>query len=171
MFMIIAPNLASRNEASSFSARCNIDAVDRDNGIWSALSQLEETYPGFRNWYWNKVVPGLRTGERRIFLIGSAASPKGIAIAKKNYAELKICTLWVTPSERGRGLGRKLLEDAVEWVGVDRPLFTVPHERYKELLPLTKKLGFYETAQIRSLYRLGVVEHIFNGVQSMTLSS
>lgn len=164
-------NFGSKYGTGRLSARRVIDSIDCAHGVWPVLRPLEAIYPGFRGWYWGKVVPGLATGQRGLFLVGSASSPKGLAIAKRDRAEPKVCTLWVAPSERERGLGRNLLEEAIEWVGADRPLFTVPQERYDELLPLTRKLGFRETAQLGSLYRPGVVEHVFNGSQSPVLSS
>lgn len=169
--MVIPLNLGPRLGTDCLMARRVIDPTGRADAAWRALHSLEAMYPGFRRWYWGKVVPGLATGERHIFLDGHVSSPRGLAIAKRDSTEAKVCTLWVAPSERGRGLGQELLEKAVEWVGVDHPLFTVPQERYDELLPLTQKLGFCETAPLESLYRPGIVEHIFNGTQTRTLSS
>lgn len=171
MLMDIPFDLAPRRGADCLLPRRTIDLIDCAYALWPVLYPLETVYPGFGRWYWDKVLPGLATGQRGLFLIGSASKPKGLAIAKRDHAEPKVCTLWVAPSERGHGLGRELLEEAIEWVGVDRPLFTVPQERYDELLPLTRKLGFHETAQVESLYRAGVVEYIFNGFQSPVLSS
>lgn len=169
--MDITLDLAPRRGSDCLLVRGTIDLIDRAYALWPVLSPLKTVYPGFASWYWDKVIPGLATGQRGLFLIGSASNPKGLAIAKRDHAEPKVCTLWVAPSERGHGLGRELLEEAIEWVGVNRPLFTVPQERYDELLPLTRKLGFHESPPMESLYRPGVVEYIFNGVQSPTLSS
>lgn len=171
MHMDIPFNLGPRHGTDRLLASRGIDLIGCAHDVWPVLRSLEAVYPGFGRWYWDKVVPGLATGERGLFLIGPASSPKALAIAKRDSGERKVCTLWVKPSERSRGLGRRLLEEAVDWVGVDRPLFTVPQERYAELLPLTQKLGFRETARVESLYRPGIVEHIFNGSQTPTLSS
>ncbi len=151
------PLLAGPNETAA-------DSLSREaEKLWPTLSHLEGTYPGFTSWYWNKVVPGLSRGTRHLFWEGSLDAPSAVAILKREGGESKICTAWVSESERGRSLGRRLLEESIEWLGVTRPLFTVPAERYAEFEPLMQRLGFVETARIESLYRPGVVEHVYNG--------
>jgi GNAT superfamily N-acetyltransferase len=131
--------------------------------VWPTLAPLKATYPGFSNWYWSKVVPGVLRGTRAILRQGPVDAPSGLAIVKRDAAENKICTLWVSEAGRGRGLGHDLLKEAIDWIGDDRPLFTVPAQRYDEFQPLMKRFCFEETARLNSLYRPGVVEHIYNG--------
>jgi hypothetical protein len=125
-------------------------------------------YPGFADWFWGKVVPGLgRT--RRIFRVGPVSQPAALAIAKLEGGEAKICTLWVSPTERESGHGRALFGEAIQWLGVERPLFTVPEERLAEFAPLLSRFSFKRTASIESLYRAGSVEHVFNGASRVAL--
>lgn len=131
--------------------------------LWPTLAHLEATYPGFRAWYWSKVVPGLDNATRQILHVGSIRTPTAVAIVKCDESESKICTLWVAEAHRGKGVGRELLEEAIDWTGVNRPLFTVPAERYEEFRPLMVRFGFEETARIHSMYRPGVIEHVYNG--------
>ena len=139
--------------------------------LWPTLSRLEGTYPGFTSWYWNKVMLGLSRGTRHLFWEGSLDAPSAVAILKREGGESKICTAWVAESERGHSLGRRLLEESIEWLGEARPLFTVPAERYAEFEPLMRRLGFIETARIESLYRPGAVEHVFNGLLVPSLNA
>jgi GNAT superfamily N-acetyltransferase len=141
----------------------HLDAVGEAELLWPTLRHLDSTYPGFRNWFWEKVVPDLGTGARRIFRIGSCEAPSAIGIAKRYPSEAKICTVWVAESERGQGLAKELMYEAIDWLGTAEPLFTVPAERHTEFLSLVKRLKFHETDRVRSLYRAGVVEHIYNG--------
>lgn len=142
---------------------CFRDTASEAAVFWPTLSHLESTYPGFRAWYWGKVVPGLDNATRQILYVGSIRKPSAVAIVKRDGSESKICTLWVSETYRGNGIGRKLLQDAIECAGVDRPLFTVPHERYEEFRPLMARFGFEETTRIESIYRPGVIEHVYNG--------
>lgn len=137
--------------------------ADQADLIWPRLEHLELTYPGFRNWFYGKVVPGLRTGERSVLIRGAFSDPSGIAITKRDAHETKVCTLWVAHAYRQSGLGKDLLEEAIDWCDDALPLFTVPAEQIASFAGLVQRFGFVETARIRSLYRLGVVEHIFNG--------
>ncbi|GEL44822.1 hypothetical protein MEX01_54130 [Methylorubrum extorquens] len=139
--------------------------------LWPTLSHLEGTYPGFTSWYWNKVMPGLSRGTRHLLWEGSLDAPSAVAILKREGGESKICTAWVAESERKRNLGRRMLEESIDWLGEARPLFTVPAERYAEFEPLMRRLGFVETARIESLYRPGVVEHVFNGSLAPSLNT
>ncbi|MCW2339164.1 GNAT superfamily N-acetyltransferase [Sphingobium sp. B2D3A] len=139
--------------------------------VWPTLAPLKMTYPGFSSWYWSKVVPGILRGTRAILRQGSLNAPSGLAIVKRDVTENKICTLWVSEEGRGRGLGRELLEEAIDWIGDDHPLFTVSAQRYEEFQPLMKRFRFNETQRLNSLYRPGVVEHIYNGQLSAQLQS
>jgi len=136
---------------------------DQADLIWPAIEHLELTYPGFRVWFYGKVVPGLRTGERGLLVRGAISNPSGIAITKRDANETKVCTLWVADAYRQSGLGKELLEEAIDWCDEALPLFTVPAEQIAAFVGLVERFGFVETARIRSLYRPGVVEHIFNG--------
>lgn len=136
---------------------------DQADLIWPTIEHLELTYPGFRTWFYGKVVPGLRTGERSILIKGAISDPSGIAITKRDPHETKVCTLWVADAYRQSGLGRDLLEEAIDWCDYAQPLFTVPAEQIASFAGLVERFSFVETARIRSLYRPGVVEHIFNG--------
>lgn len=146
-------------------------AVEEASTLWPTLAHLEGIYPGFRNWYFGKVVAGLAAGSRHILRAGSMSDPTGIAIVKREHGEAKICTLWVAEQERHGGLGLDLFQEAIEWCDTDKPLFTVPEERYDEFVPLLRRHSFEETARVRSLYRPGVIEHIFNGLVRPTLQS
>src|SRR5690606_5518850 len=89
-------------------------------------------YPGFREWFWGKVVPGIATGER--FCTGAIVNERlvGIAIGKRTTAESKLCTLWTSPEVRGNRVATRLARDAFQRLETDRPLFTVQEERIAE---------------------------------------
>lgn len=68
----------------------------------------------------------------------------GIVVAKKSD-ERKICTLWVEPSHRNRGIGVRLLRTAMDWLGTDRPLASAP-ESQRAIHQLMTRLGFLQTS-------------------------
>lgn len=130
---------------------------------WDALQHLETCYPGFQTWYWGKVVPGLSTGERSLLVKSFRGRVAGVAISKRDATEAKLCTLWVSRAARMAGVGRELMQGAIDWLEDDFPLFTVPAERIDAFGPLLKRFRFEETSQLTSVYRPGVTEHVFNG--------
>jgi GNAT superfamily N-acetyltransferase len=130
--------------------------------IFSYLSHLEVLYPGFQQWYWKKVVPGLLDGSRRAF-VEDDGRITGIVIAKFTRSERKLCTVWVDSNQAGRGIGRALMEEAMAWLCTTHPLITVPEERVPEFNALFDRWRFSLNQVVPSLYRPGFQEYVFNG--------
>ncbi|WP_203232241.1 GNAT family N-acetyltransferase [Gemmobacter caeruleus] len=130
--------------------------------IWCELRHLEAVYPGFKHWYWGKVVPGVALGSRRIFTSTYNGRISGIVIAKRE-SEKKICTVWVPSEFRGRAIARELMESAITWVGTPRPLFTVPDGRMCEFYKLVDFFDFEHRETVTDFYGSGRIEHVFNG--------
>lgn len=124
---------------------------------------MEEVYPGFGSWYWKKVVPGLSDGSRRMLTSTEGGVLNGVVIAK-SQCEKKICTVWVPRKFRGRSIARRLMQDALDWLGTAKPLFTVPDERMDEFSVLVRELGFEHCSTEVNYYGTGRLEHVFNGV-------
>lgn len=120
-------------------------------------------YPDFQGWFYGKVVPGLRKGERCIIPWTIDSKLAGIAICKRSPIERKLCTLWVSPDVRARGVAAKLARDAFAWIGNPKPLFTVPEERSAEFAALVQGWEFSKPTAYDSFYRAGRVEYVFNG--------
>ncbi|WP_082640630.1 GNAT family N-acetyltransferase [Aureimonas sp. N4] len=120
-------------------------------------------YPDFQRWFFNKVVPGLHTGERCIFPWSINGHLAGVAICKRTPVEQKLCTLWVSPNHRTRGVAAMLARDAFAWLGSTRPLFTVPEERFADFEGLVEGWKFPKPMVYDGLYRTGRIEYVFNG--------
>jgi len=129
--------------------------------LFVKLAHLEEVYPGFRNWYWGKVIDGFIDGSRRAFVAGGD-QVTGIVIAKRTASERKLCTVWVDSRSGGRGVGAALMKDAMSWLATDKPLITVPAERISEFQPLFKRWRFSLDHVADSMYRYGRREYVFN---------
>lgn len=130
--------------------------------IWCELRHLEAVYPGFKYWYWGKVVPGVSLENRRIFVSTDNGRISGIVIAKSEN-EKKICTVWVPAEFRGRAVARELMESAITWLGTPRPLFTVPDGRMREFSKLIEFFDFEHRDMVIDFYGSGRIEHVFNG--------
>lgn len=120
-------------------------------------------YPDFQGWFYGKVVAGLRIGERCIIPWTIDGRLAGIAICKRTPMERKLCTLWVSPNVRARGVAGKLARDAFAWMGDSKPLFTVPEERSGEFSGLVEAWSFPKATAYDGLYRTGRIEYVFNG--------
>lgn len=125
------------------------------------LSYLETIYPGFRHWFDSKVQPGIDAGTRYLDVIEHDEKLAGIVIAKNEDEEKKLCTVWVHPDFRGRGIGIRLIRAACLWLGTDRPLASVSEANHAPVDKLLKKLGFLHTSS-KVNPKTGLIEHFYN---------
>lgn len=130
--------------------------------VYQSISHIEFYYPRLHSWYFHRVIPDVFAGKRRIFVRLSCCGIAGLAIAKRGV-ENKLCTLWVHPESRARGIAMDLAQEAFDWMKDDHPLFTVPEERILEFRCLLDRWDFRQTGEVRSAYRPGRSEFIFNG--------
>jgi hypothetical protein len=134
--------------------------------IYSELGQLEALYPSFHAWYWDKVVPDTMSGNRKIFISLTQEKISGIVIAKRTQSERKLCTIWTPRSFRHSGVATRILRNAIDWLGSERPLISIPEDRISEFRPLVTRWNFSCTQVLRSYYRPGMIEFVFNGCLS-----
>jgi GNAT superfamily N-acetyltransferase len=125
------------------------------------LSYLETIYPGFRYWFDNKVQPGIGAGTRYLDVIEYDGRLAGIVIAKNEDGEKKLCTIWVHPDFRGRGVGIRLIRAACLWLGTNRPLASVSEANHVPVGKLLRKLGFLHTSN-KINPKTGLIEHFYN---------
>lgn len=152
------------NPATDFETGCHMTAIRTDidaMDLLQRIQELESVYPGFRDWYLSKVVPGVADGTRRVFAEISDLGISGVAIAKRGGGELKLCTLWKDSNSDG-GTAVALARSAMEWLGTERPSFTVPADRIHRLRPVLNHFGIDGGIAVGSLYRDGVGEFLFN---------
>jgi hypothetical protein len=137
--------------------------------IYAALERagVSELYPDFQPWFFNRVVPGLYSNERRIITVELEGELAGVAICKCNGLERKLCTLWVPQMLRVRGVASELGRRAFDWLDTDRPLFTIPEERFLEFESLVRAWGFTMPTVYPNLYRRGRTEYVYNGSSSI----
>lgn len=129
------------------------------------LSYLETIYPGFRHWFDSKVQPGILARTRYLDVIEYDDKIAGIVIAKNDDGEKKLCTVWVHPDFRGRGIGIRLVRAACLWLGTDRPLASVSEANHAPVDKLLRKLGFLHTSS-KMNPKTGLIEHFYNETKS-----
>lgn len=135
--------------------------------ILSTLQELSYYYPGFTEWFHNKIHPGLTTGERSILLDLQNGHLRGLAITKNTKNEKKLCCVRVLPPFVGSGIGIKLFERSFQSLGTEKPLISVSEEKEAEFNRIFHYFGFNLTEQYPDLYRAGRYESSFNGTLSL----
>ncbi len=120
------------------------------------------TYPGHEKWYRETFLPGLKKGER-MYVVATDDGGKlaGCVLIKNTADEKKICTLFVDPDFRKRGVARELMEASLKELG-EHPLITVSSRNLNQLNPLLKHFRFHLSASRQGAYGKGDTEYYFN---------
>jgi ribosomal protein S18 acetylase RimI-like enzyme len=75
---------------------------------------------------------------RHLWVAESETGIVGMCLARKEDEVRHIQALYVLPDEQGQGIGRRLMQMALEWLGADRPV-TLGVATYN-----TRAIAFYE---------------------------
>lgn len=134
------------------------------------LLPISQSYPGFEKWYADKVVPGVMLGTRRLTIIEREGVIAGVGIAKNELGEKKLCTIRVNAAYEGRGIGVRIFDDLLDWLGTDRPLATVSEEKMPAFERIFSRQGFVLTSVGNGVYRPGRLEYYFNETPSPLMS-
>lgn len=137
--------------------------ISIDSSLCDLISGFSRYYPDIDDWFASKVIPGMFDGTRRVIVKSDSQFIRGLAILKNDSVERKICTLWVHPSQRGVGLGQRLVDESTEWLACKDPLISVPQEMNNNFNRLLCRNGFELRQRIRDAYRPGRYEFVYNG--------
>lgn len=132
--------------------------------ILKYLTDLSGFYPEFNSWLYNKMIPGIVSGERSILLEHRRGTLSGLAILKNSEFEQKLCCLRVLPEFQGSGVGLRLFERAFELLNNDRPLLSVAEEQIPVFQKLFNYYGFELEKKYTGYYRPLKDELSFNGL-------
>ena len=128
------------------------------------LQDLSGFYPGFNFWLYEKMIPGIVSGERSILLEHRRGTLSGLAIVKNTRYEQKLCCLRVLPAFQGSGVGLRLFERTFELLDNSRPLLSVAEEQIQVFQKLFSYYGFELERKYNGYYRPLKDELSFNGL-------
>ena len=123
---------------------------------------IDIDYPEYVNWFRTKFISGLKKKER-LYIIAQDENQTlvGCALLKNTPQEKKICTLFVDPRFRKKGLGKQLLQQSIKQLG-EYPLITVSNRNLPQLSHLLEHCGFHLSAIKKNVYNPNDVEYYFN---------
>lgn len=131
--------------------------------VCARVRDLRDFYPEFDKWLAERVVPGLKTGERSILMEYRQGQLAALAILKDADEEKKLCCLRVLPGFQDTGLGYRMFEKAFDQLETRSPLLSVAEERLPVFKRLFDHFGFELAGTHHGLYREGRMEFAFNG--------
>lgn len=121
--------------------------------IAKALSEVSPLYPGFRNWLYFIFRPGVSRGERKILIAYCGGNLSAISLLKDTQEEKKICTFYVLPEYRFRGLSSILMDRSLAELSDKEVAITVSEERNCDLERILLSNGFSLSEKRISVYR------------------
>ena len=125
--------------------------------------QVKTEYPEYKNWFLTTQAPGIYDGTRNIIIAHIKDRIVGFGSLKKTAEEKKICTFYVEKKFRKNKIGTILVEKAIEYLGTEKPLITIPLNKLNEFTRIGEKYN-WEISDIKeNLYRLNNPEVIVNG--------
>ena len=132
--------------------------------IYGLTIQLNGTYPGYKEWFYDKQIKGCLTPNRNIIFIKNEEG-KIIALSclKKDEEEKKICTLFVSDEYRKQGLGSLLFEESMKFLETTKPLVTFTEDKLPMLEKMVTKYNWELTEIVDGIYNNGIREFCFNG--------
>lgn len=130
--------------------------------LYKLLSDVSPMYPKFEAWLNFTFRRNLASGQRKIILAHDENKVIGVALLKQDDVESKICTFYVSPEYRNRGIGKELIDLAMETLDSADTFITVGSERKDELTPLLNSRGFEIVSEHPGLYRKNSTEYVFS---------
>ena len=131
--------------------------------LYYLTSQLSIDYPNHELWFFNKHLPGVKTGNREVLFIRNHNNICGIAFLKNQEDEKKICTFYILEHGRNIGIGGTLMKASFDYLGTTTPMITMPSEKVQFFLHFIYKYDWKITQIIDSYYVKGIDEVVFNG--------
>lgn len=133
------------------------------DSIYQTISQLEQEYPLFFDWYYKKVINDVAIGMREILFTVSDDYISGLAILKTTTNEKKICTLRVMDKFQNQGIGKDLIKNSFAILDTEKPLITVSSAREYQFKRLFDHFGFQKRSKLSGYYKKDSFEITYNG--------
>ena len=132
--------------------------------IYDMSKFLNEIYPGYEKWFYEKQLKGCNTEFRNIlFVKNEEGKVMGFTCLKKYDDEKKICTILVDEGYRRKGIGTILFEKSMEFLETSKPLITFPEDRAEMFQSFIEKYKWELADVIDGAYSQGVKEFCYNG--------
>lgn len=133
-------------------------------GLYREMLELTKPlrvyYPNFEEWYKQTFMDGLKHGNRRYVVAGVHGKVTGCCLLKDTQDEKKICTFYIAPQFRHRGIGTLMMMAALQEF-LTPPIITFPEEKKQSFSPFLRRFGFRELKQCLGLYRPQKIEYVY----------
>lgn len=141
----------------------NAENIIELKGAFDIIKNLDNDYPNFYDWYWNKVVPGIWTRKDEVVLAYNKNDLVGVSILK-NSNEKKLRALRITENYQNKGYGLYLIDESLKRLNTDKPLCSVSENMINDYSRIfINRYQFSISHVYKGLYQKGKLEYEFNG--------
>lgn len=128
------------------------------------LAKADMRYPNFAGRFNNLFDDNLQLKpDREIFFACKDDEIAGVAIAKSTKEESKICTLYVEKEHQRCGIGKKLMQLSLFWIGEDRIVtITLDSSKESEFAGILRHFGFVLDSKKENMYTHGKTELMYD---------
>ena len=148
----------SKMKSDNFSKACN--------EIYLLTDYNEKQYPEYYKWFYSKNIPRVLNGKGDVIFYLDGLVVAGLSTLK-NDSEKKICTFYVNPEYRKKGISKRLLEDSFSYLDTDKPLITIPSSKVEDFSKIIDCYGWVQDGVIDSY---NSKEYEFNNIKKMVKS-
>jgi ribosomal protein S18 acetylase RimI-like enzyme len=126
-----------------------LEALRSDPAAFGSTAEREEGYP---EQHWKERAVDGASGIENVTLLGEAPDGRllGMAGVFTENDQYHVWGMWVAPDFRGRGLGRKLLDEILSWARSadhSRPIYLAVNPDQSAAVRLYKSRGFQHTGE------------------------
>lgn len=134
--------------------------------IYMIIDLICKDYPKHKEWFFTKQLPEtINTNKRNILFVKNDKNEIiSMACLKKYETEQKICTLYVSDSCRGLGIGSAIIEESMKWLETTKPFITIADYKLEMFRPIIEKYNWKLTEIVSGFYNNKSQELCFNGI-------
>lgn len=130
------------------------------------IKKLDQSYPEFKHWYYNKVIPGVSLGTDKVILAFHHGNLIGVSLIKSTETEKKLRALRIVDKYQNKGYGLHLIDRSLKELECDKPLASVSEDMLNYFSRIfINRYDFNMTYVHKGLYLPGKLEYQFNGLQ------
>jgi len=131
--------------------------------IYQNIKLLDNYYPNFYEWYYQKFVIDVLLGKGVALLMKNKYEYIGTALLKNTKSEKKIRAFRIFPKFQNKGYGLYLIDKSLEILDTPKPHCTVAEELINDYARIFINRYFFELDKVeRNLYRKSKNEYFFN---------
>ena len=134
--------------------------------IYMIIDLICKDYPKYKEWFFTKQLPEtINTNKRNILFVKNDKNEIiSMDCLKKYETEQKICTLYVSDSCRGLGIGSAVIEESMKWLETTKPFITIADYKLEMFRPIIEKYN-WKLTEIVSDYVFRIInQHLYMNI-------